>query len=477
MLLTAVACAVLGFLAGAAAMRRRATGRADDAQPPGADLLARTTDPVGHGALSSLVIDSLDLGVAVIDSDYAVRIANPAIRRFELVVGTWVDPRVVELLSLARRTGAVERSELDVAPAHRSQDGRAVGVSAVPLTDGTPGGDDGSVAVIVVDITDARRLEAVRRDFVANVSHELKTPVGALSLLAETLFAAADDPEAVAHFAAQVQRESTRLGAVVAELIELSRLQGAEPLRSVERVPVRRLIDEALDRARVAADTAGISLVAADPGDAAVTGSERQLVTALGNLIDNAIAYSTEGTRVVLAVRTDPPDDHSVGLAGPWVEISVSDQGVGIAEADLERVFERFYRVDPARSRATGGTGLGLAIVKHIISNHGGTITVWSVEGAGSTFTVRLPRSGPAPLPGPASLTAPATAQQPRASRVPADTDTAYRDPAYRDPAYRDPAYRDPAYRDPAYRDPAYRDPAERPASAGGPALPVKGTA
>jgi two-component system sensor histidine kinase SenX3 len=399
-LVTTVTFGVLGFCVGAVAMRRVRTG-AGVGPSTGFDRLAGASELVGHGALSALVIDSLDLGVAVIDSQYAVRIANPAIRRFELVVGTWVDPRVVELLSLARRTGAVQRCELDVAPAHRGQDGSAVGISAVPLDRHRAAGDEpagdraGYVAVIVVDITDARRLEAVRRDFVANVSHELKTPVGALSLLAETLFTAADDPEAVAHFAAQVQRESTRLGAVVAELIELSRLQGAEPLRSVERVPVRTLIDATLDRARIGAETAGITLVAPDPGDAAITGSERQLVTALGNLIDNAIAYSSEGTRVVLGVRTDPVDDHSIGLAGPWVEISVSDQGVGIAEADLERVFERFYRVDPARSRATGGTGLGLAIVKHIVSNHGGTTSVWSVEGAGSTFTIRLPRSAP----------------------------------------------------------------------------------
>ncbi|MCU1688657.1 MAG: sensor signal transduction histidine kinase [Jatrophihabitantaceae bacterium] len=450
-LLTAAAFGVLGLFVGALATRRsqgdaRAGARSGDRSFEGS-AAAGAADPIDHGALSSLVIDSLDLGVAVIDSDYAVRIANPAIRRFELVVGTWVDPRVVELLSLARRTGVVQRSELDVAPAHRSQDGRAVGISAVPLHDHSvalPAGrtdyDDGSVAVIVVDITDARRLEAVRRDFVANVSHELKTPVGALSLLAETLFTAADDPEAVAHFAAQVQRESTRLGAVVAELIELSRLQGAEPLRAVERVPVRKLIDATLDRARVAADTAGITLVAADPGDAAVTGSERQLVTALGNLIDNAIAYSSEGTRVVLAVRTNPADDHSVGLAGPWVEISVSDQGVGIAEGDLERVFERFYRVDPARSRATGGTGLGLAIVKHIVANHGGTITVWSVEGAGSTFTIRLPRSGAEPPPAPAG--SPTSTHLSRSSGAQAD-----------------------------------RAAADRPATAGAPALHVKGTA
>jgi two-component system sensor histidine kinase SenX3 len=405
---------VVGILAGGALVGWAvASGRILTGYAHG-DVVApartQSSDIAEHASLSAMVIESLDLGVAVIDIDYDVRVANRAIRRFELVVGTWVDPRVVDLLSEARSTGTIQRCEFDLAPAHRSQDHRSVGITAVPLTDE----GDGFVAVIVTDITDARRLEAVRRDFVANVSHELKTPVGALSLLAETLFAAADDPDAVTHFAAQVQHESARLAALISELIELSRLQGAEPLRLLEPVGVRLLLDDVMDRARITAATAGIPRVAGDPGSAAVLGSERQLSTALGNLIDNAIAYSGEGTRVVVGIRTDAdlaaqpagtrPGDpmQSSGLAeavrGPWVEISVSDQGVGIAEGDLERVFERFYRVDPARSRATGGTGLGLAIVKHIISNHGGTISVWSVEGAGSTFTVRLPRHIPSPV-------------------------------------------------------------------------------
>jgi two-component system sensor histidine kinase SenX3 len=385
---------VLGIAGAALIMRRPASGR------PPRPVDAGDGAPHERASLASLVIDALDSGVAVIDVDYAPRTANAAIGRFELVVDSWVDPRLVDIVGLARRSGSVQRQEFELVPAHRSQEPRSVGVTAVPL----PGDGEGFVAVLVTDVTDARRLDAVRRDFVANVSHELKTPVGALSLLAETLFAAADDPEAVAHFAAQVQRESARLAALIAELIELSRLQGAEPLGPVEPYSVRALLHEVLDRARVPASVAGITLVAADPGDAAFLGSGRQLVTAIGNLIDNSIAYSAPGTRIALGVRTDSdstPSElagtHSARVgsssAGPWVEISVSDQGIGIAEPDLERVFERFYRVDPARSRATGGTGLGLAIVKHIVSNHGGTISVWSVEGAGSTFTVRLPRA------------------------------------------------------------------------------------
>lgn len=360
--------------------------------------------PARRGDLAAQVLDGLELGIAIVDDDYAVRMSNPSIARFALVVDGWVDPRLIEVIGDARRAGPVRR-EFELDPGARTQEPRAVAVTATAFD------RDGHsyVGVLVEDITDAHRLDAVRRDFVANVSHELKTPVGALSLLAETLFAAADDPDAVAHFAGQVQREAARLAAVVADLIELSRLQGAEPLPNPEPVAVRRLLAEVMDRARVAAATAGIVLVGAEPGDAAVMGSERQLVTAIGNLVDNAIAYSARGTKVALGVRTDVDaaarsDGTRVGrpITGPWVEISVSDQGVGIAEPDLERIFERFYRVDPARSRATGGTGLGLSIVKHIVTNHGGTVAVWSVEGAGSTFTVRLPRAGAIPSPSPA---------------------------------------------------------------------------
>jgi two-component system sensor histidine kinase SenX3 len=195
---------------------------------------------------------------------------------------------------------------------------------------------------------------------------------------------AADDPEAIRRFAGRMQHEGTRLGRLVAELIELSRLQGAEPLPSPAVVDVDEIVAEAVDRTRLAAESAGITVVSGGQGRLCVRGNEAQLVTALANLVDNAIAYSPEGTRVAVGTRR----------RDGYVEISVSDQGIGIAERDLERVFERFYRSDPARSRATGGTGLGLAIVKHIATNHGGGVSVWSVEGSGSTFTLRLPVAG-----------------------------------------------------------------------------------
>jgi two-component system sensor histidine kinase SenX3 len=237
------------------------------------------------------------------------------------------------------------------------------------------------VVLQVEDVTEVHRVAKVRRDFVANVSHELKTPVGALQLLAEAVADATDDPEAVRRFAARMQHESERLGRLVHEIIVLSRLQGAEPLPEPEAVSVDRVVTEVLDRSRSTADARRIAVVTGGERGLLVSGSENQLITALGNLVDNAIAYSPEHTRVAIGIRQ----------RDSLVEVSVSDQGMGIAEPDLDRIFERFYRADPARSRATGGTGLGLAIVKHIATNHGGSVDVWSVEGSGSTFTLRLP--------------------------------------------------------------------------------------
>jgi two-component system sensor histidine kinase SenX3 len=216
---------------------------------------------------------------------------------------------------------------------------------------------------------------------VANVSHELKTPVGALALLAETVEDAADDPDAVRRFAGRMRQEAARLTNLVQDIITLSRIQAAEPVPDPMAVPVDAVVAEALDRCRMKANARGIAL--ADEGDRGLhlLGDEDLLITAIRNLLENAVAYSPERTRVVVTTRRD----------GDRVEISVADQGIGIPERDLQRIFERFYRVDPARSRATGGTGLGLAIVKHVTAAHGGSVTVRSVEGSGSTFTISLP--------------------------------------------------------------------------------------
>jgi len=217
---------------------------------------------------------------------------------------------------------------------------------------------------------------------VANISHELKTPVGALALLAETVEDAAHDPEAVLRFAGRMRQEASRLTDLVHDLIMLSRIQAAEPVPDPTPIDLDTVVAEALDRCRMKASARGIELIASAQHGLSVMGDEDLLVTALRNLLENAVAYSPEHTRVLVTTRQG--DD---GTA----EISVADQGIGIPERDIERIFERFYRVDPARSRATGGTGLGLAIVKHVTAAHGGKVTVWSEEGAGSTFTLRLP--------------------------------------------------------------------------------------
>jgi two-component system sensor histidine kinase SenX3 len=326
--------------------------------------------------LSRRVLEVMRSAAVVVDPDDEVVLANPAARRMGVVRGGRVAvDELGRLARAARRDGEPRQAVVDTPRGRLGREPIAVSVQVAPLV------ETGFVALLLDDVTEARRLEAVRRDFVANVSHELKTPVGALTLLAEAVQDASDDPVAVRRFAERMQHEGTRLGRLVAELIELSRLQGAEPLPSPAIVPVDRVVAEAVDRTRLAAESAGIAVVAGGEHGLAVRGSEPQLVTALVNLLDNAVAYSPAGTRVAVGTRR----------RDAYVEVSVSDQGIGVAERDLERVFERFYRADPARSRATGGTGLGLAIVKHIATNHGGEVSVWSVEGSGSTFTLRLP--------------------------------------------------------------------------------------
>jgi two-component system sensor histidine kinase SenX3 len=237
------------------------------------------------------------------------------------------------------------------------------------------------VLVLVEDRTRERRVEAIRRDFVANVSHELKTPVGAINLLAEAVEQASDDPEAVVRFASRMQMESERLTRLVQQIIELSRLQGDDPLEDATGVLVDEIVERAIDRVRVDAGGKQVELIFAGERGCLIHGNGDQILAALGNLVENAVVYSQPRTQVTISVR---PIER-------MVEIAVTDQGVGIPATELERIFERFYRVDPARARATGGTGLGLSIVKHVAATHGGEVRVWSVEGDGSTFTMVLP--------------------------------------------------------------------------------------
>jgi len=345
------------------------------------------------------VLGVLRSAAVVLDVADGVVKASPAAYAFGLVRGhDLVHPELRDLAAEARRFGLVRERELELP---RGPLGRAhivVHARVAPL--GTE-----HVLLLVDDRTEARRVEEIRRDFVANVSHELKTPIGALQLLSEAVHDAADDPEAVRHFSRQMEREAVRLSALVQEIIDLSRLQVADALHPPEPVAMDDVVSEAVDRCRLAAQVKHIEVALGGDAGGVVYGDHNLLVTAVRNLVDNALAYSPDRTRVGVSVR------RAAGL----VEVAVSDQGIGIASADQKRIFERFYRVDQARSRATGGTGLGLSIVKHVAANHGGEVTLWSVEGQGSTFTLRLPDStqtgaGHAPdppLPHPASVPEP----------------------------------------------------------------------
>ena len=229
----------------------------------------------------------------------------------------------------------------------------------------------------------------MRRDFIANISHELKTPIGAVSLLAEALQAAAKEPEQVKRFAKRLTKESERLARITQEIIELSRLQAADALKKPTIVEIDQVIAAAIDHNRVAAESRQVTVASGGDAGTEVFGDAGLLVVAVQNLISNAILYSPKGSRVGVGVSN----------VDGIVEIAVTDQGIGIAPEEQDRVFERFYRIDPARSRHTGGTGLGLSIVKHVVQNHGGDVRLWSQPGYGSTFTILLPEASSAIVP------------------------------------------------------------------------------
>lgn len=351
----------------------------------------------GLSSLGRRTVDSLRAGVVVLDTDDVPVLVNPAARAMGLLrtgatPGTIAaHPLIRTLAGQVRRTGARREIELDLP---RGRDNAGPGPLGVHLRAMAIGG--GHVAVEAADVTESHRLARVRRDFVANVSHELKTPIGALQLLAEALLDATEPAGSVAldlpedlvaarRFAERIQHESTRLGRLVQELLELTRLQGAEPQPAPEPVAVDWVVAEVLDRTRTSAAARRVEVATEGERGLIVYGSDSQIATAVANLVENAINYSGEDTTVRVTARAD----------GRHVAISVADQGIGIAPTDVERVFERFYRADQARSRATGGTGLGLAIVKHIVSNHGGRVEVSSTLGGGSTFTLRLPARPP----------------------------------------------------------------------------------
>jgi two-component system sensor histidine kinase SenX3 len=318
----------------------------------------------------------------VLDADDRPVLANPAATDLGLVGDGGVHAVVRTLVGQVRRSGVHREVELELPRTRaRGPAGEPLGVRVRVTPLSGPDYAAGHVAIEAFDVTEAHRLARVRRDFVANVSHELKTPVGALALLAEALLEAADDPAATRRFSERIHHESQRLARLVKELLELSRLQGAEPLPRPVPVHVDRIVNEVLDRTRTAAAAKEIDLHFVGGRGLIVYGDEGQLVTAVANLVENAITYSAGETKVTLEARR----------SRDAVQVAVTDQGIGIAPEDLDRIFERFYRADQARSRDTGGTGLGLAIVKHIAVNHGGRVDVESTVGEGSRFTLRLP--------------------------------------------------------------------------------------
>jgi two-component system sensor histidine kinase SenX3 len=287
-------------------------------------------------------------------------------------------PDIAEIVLKVANDGSPREQVLRVRRPPLGRELLEVRVRIAPLS-------SGAILVLIDDLAEERRVDAVRRDFVANVSHELKTPVGALSLLAEAVLAAANDKKQVEHFAEKMQAEATRLGNLIQDVIDLSRLQSDDPMNRAELLETEFLINRAVEEVKTLAGGLGVEIIRGEPEASVILGDRGQLLTALRNLLTNAISYSAENTRVSVTAREID------GI----VEISVKDAGLGIPSHDLDRIFERFYRVDPARSRGTGGTGLGLAIVKHVCQNHGGEVTVWSEIGTGSTFTLRIPSYAP----------------------------------------------------------------------------------
>lgn len=351
----------MAFVVTRAAFRRK--NNRDDADLTMFDVLDR-------------VVYRSQTGIAVVDKFHDVILFNPRAEELGLVRSRLIDDRA--WLAATRVLESGKPTELDLSgKSPHGRDRLAVRCTVRPLVDG----DSRFVVLYAYDDSEHVRMEATRRDFVANISHELKTPVGAMALLAEALLESIDDPESVRHFGRRVQGEATRLGNMVTELIALSRLQGAEKLPDLEIVDVDVVVQEALERTRLTAENAQITISTDRPTGYEVLGDQTLLVTALTNLIDNAIAYSPAGSPVTI----------SRSLREGKVAIAVTDRGMGIEKEYQERVFERFFRVDKARSRATGGTGLGLAIVKHVAANHNGEITVWSKPGTGSTFTLLTP--------------------------------------------------------------------------------------
>ncbi len=330
--------------------------------------------------LSAQVFDLLNAidaeSLVIAPNSDSVIFSTPGISTFNLIKDLRLqNSELMNLVRAVRRSGNQQEATMELPRGPIGAGTHELLVRALKI------GDAGLVVILIFDDSEMRRLDAMRRDFVANISHELKTPIGALSILSEAVLGASDDPTAITKFAGKMQREAQRLTDLVQEIIDLSRLQDDDPLKNGKEVDVAICAQEAIDQSKLKAEARKINLVFESVLNPLIIGDAKQITMAMNNLIENAINYSPDSTRVAITIK----------VVDGLLEIAVSDQGIGIPQKDLERIFERFYRVDPARSRLTGGTGLGLSIVKHIVTNHGGDLSVWSVEDAGSTFTMRFP--------------------------------------------------------------------------------------
>lgn len=339
------------------------------------------TAPTESQTLAEQAFDAAPAAQLIVAADGAIVLANPLAHEFGIVTDKdTLDARLADRIVESIGRPAFYGADTWEMPGLRGR-AEVLSMSVRPL-------GDGLVLAVATDETASRTAEIIRRDFVANVSHELKSPVTALGLLAEAVSEASDSPDTVTAFAQRMQREAARLGTLITDIIALSAIQGGG-LHEVHPVHVDDVISEAVDRATVTASASGIDIRAEGPSGATVMGDHALLVTAIGNLVSNAVHYSEPQSEVTVTqvVRR--------GI----VDIAVADRGIGIAPRDQRRVFERFFRADPARSRATGGTGLGLAIVKHVAANHRGSVRLSSKLGTGSTFTLRLPLAGTVPDP------------------------------------------------------------------------------
>ena len=345
----------------------------------GVKFLRKDVEAQDHRLLPAMLVNTLSQidGEAIVLAHGEVPIfVTPGIEQIGLLKdGKVQSAELLATVRVVRRKNSRQMGQIEIPRGPIGEGRHELTVNVIPLT------EDDLVLVLLSDESEAQRVHEVRRDFVANISHELKTPIGALSLLSEAVLGAKNDPEAVEKFATRMQTESKRLTDLVQEIINLSRLQDSDPLSVPSELHVQDLINEAIDQSQVTADSRHIVVSNADSVDGVILGDREQLIMAIQNLIENAINYSPEGTKVTVTSTVDN------GI----VDISITDQGIGIPESDLDRIFERFYRVDPARSRLTGGTGLGLSIVKHVALKHGGEVKVWSSENVGSTFSLRLP--------------------------------------------------------------------------------------